>query len=501
MLEIKEYINRIPVINWMSQKSRSIWENKFGPMEESNRRQIKRDEEEDKRRKEDVAKHAKTKNPGLQSQQNKVKQDKKIAGSNPHSHEALNAKKIGKQSKYHTKSGFYVQGTKEFDELKIEYGFLVNEKTICINGNSYLMNGKSKKINHGNDTIQVSLCGQSVKHALTCKKGKRKELIAQNVSIYHIATGQAILVALIYDGTYKGKDGEILDKYKLQSIYEANDATTLALAGALDNLIIGSKTNDYQEDIFDRGEIEPSIVLDKSPLENVVYLLANPDLLRKQIRTIVGGDVDLMKLPTIIDTYDSEMPWHIDRQSYQLLEHLETPDGATKLKKWLEMNPTSMSIDDYREWLFTPDGEHMLSQFWKFIDDDSFLIESDTNDEQLVGHDLYNLITSCDQSAYTTHDQSAYTTRDQSAYTTRDQSAYTTRDQSAYTTRDQPVFTTRYRDPGYGFGGAAFLEGEHVFSDRLSPTTITTNFESYLPDEMCLMGKKPDSRKSSRKKK
>ena len=499
MLEIKEYINRIPVIDWMSQRSRGIWQNIYGPMEETIRRQIKRDEEEDKKRKEDIAKHAKTKNPGLESQRNKVKRDQQIATSDPRSFEVLNAKKIGKQSKYHQKPGFYVQGTKEFDELKIEYGFLVNEKKICINDNLYLMNGKSKKINHGNDTIQVSLCGQSIKHALTCKKGKRKELVAQNVSIYHIATGQAILVALIYDGTYKGKgkeNGKMLNKYKLQSIYEANDATTLALAGALDNLIIGSKTNDCQEDIFDRGEMIPSIVLDKSPLENVVYLLANPDLLRKQIRTIVGDgdgdDVNLMKLPTIIDTYDSEMPWHIDRQSYQLLEHLETPDGATKLEKWLEMNPTSMSIDDYREWLFTPDGEHMLSQFWKFIDDDSFLIESDTNDEQLVGHDLYNLITSCDQPAYTT--------RDQPVLTTHDQPVLTTRDQSAYTTRDQPVFTTRYREPGYGLGGAAFLEGEHVFSDRLSPTTITTNFESYLPDEMCLMGKKPDSRKSSRRK-
>jgi len=456
IIEIKEYKDRVPVIGWISKWAIAVWEENNGRMESTKRRQIENDVREDEKRKVDIATHAAKKHYGEEREKRQNAEKKSISRGDQHSHAVLNANKIGKPSKKnirYLKPGFYVPGTSEYERLKIKFALLEDAQKVCIDGQSYLMNCKRKIIKNG--CIAVSMCGQSVRDALLEKKGVKKELISRNVSIHDIATKRAVLVAVTYDGHYKGKGndkGKMLDKYKLQSIYEAPDATTLALAGALDDLIKGSKTHDYQEDIFDREGTIPSTVLGKSPLENVVFLLAHPDLLRSQIRTITGDSNDVMELPTIVNTYDSEMPIHIDRQSYRLLEHLETPEGATKLEEWIKMHPTPMSIDNYTEWLFTPDGEHMLSQFWDYIDDESFLIESVTNDEDMVGLDLYELITS---------DQPDFTTRE----------------------REQPVFTTREREPGYG--------------DRfLSPTTVTD-----VPDEMCQLYIKEDSRKSSRKKK
>ena len=164
MIEL-EYNNRLPDITWISKWSRDIWERNYGPMKETKRRQIERDKREDLERKQAIEKHAKTKNTAIDRKRRLVKKNKQIIAADQRSHNALNANRLGKTHGPKEKDGFYVPGTKEFNDLKIKYGFLVNNKSVYVDGDTHLMICKTRKSKHERLSA-ASMCNQSLQHFL-----------------------------------------------------------------------------------------------------------------------------------------------------------------------------------------------------------------------------------------------------------------------------------------------------------------------------------------------
>jgi hypothetical protein len=309
-----------------------------------------------------MEKHAKEVNPGMERVKRAINEARRIAAADPRSHEALDANRLG-QKYGREKMGFYVSGTLEFDKLGIVYGFLANDHQVRVGAEVRPMVCKTTMKKHSR-AVAASMCNQSIQHYLR----KCNETVTQNVTMRHLVSGQAILVALVHEG--KGI-------YRLQSIYEPDDAATLAIAGVLHDLLNDSKCEVARDDEFDfvfedSCDVSAPALPDATPLENVVHLLANKDYLRQQIRAITGAeDTEVTSRPTMGESvaYDSGMPLFIDKDLYEFYEHLQTHQGTTELEQWIDLHPTSMSLDEYRDWLFTPAGENMLDQFWPLEDD------------------------------------------------------------------------------------------------------------------------------------
>ena len=462
-----------PIIIWTSKWAREIWEKKYGPTEESKRRQIERDKKEDLERKEAIKKHAKTKDPAIERERRLINERKRIAAADPRSHDALNANRLGKTHGREKDDGFYVPGTREFQDLNIVYGFLENDKSVRINGQSYLMVCKTKISKHARFNA-VSMCNQSLQYYLK----KTNELVTQNVTMRHLATSQAILVAVVYDGETRNGD-----KYKLQSIYQANDAVTLGLAGALDNLISNSQVEVFNEDgvYFEDEDFVSSVDLpsNNSPLENVVYLLANKDILRQQIRAITGGE-PVEDTYESYDTYDSGMPFFIDKEYFALFKYLQTNQGTIELERWIDSNPTQMSINDYKEWLFKPAGQDVLERFWEFLSDEttkevfSYLDEPDIKDNSYLNEPVI---------------KNEPVVKNETVI------------KKETVVKKEPVIKNELYSDKTRLGGADFLESYEEYNfPRISPTTVVEfNFDD-IPDSMCERYIKPNTKKNKKKK-
>jgi hypothetical protein len=332
----------------------------------------------------------------------------------------------------------------------------------------------------------VSMCNQSLQYYLK----KTNELVTQNVTMRHLATSQAILVAVVYDG--ETRNGS---KYKLQSVYQANDAVTLGLAGALDNLISDSQVEVFNEDgvYFEDEDFVSSVDLpsNNSPLENVVYLLANKDILRQQIRAITGGE-PVEDTYVSYDTYDSGMPFFIDKEYFALFKYLQTNQGTIELERWIDSNPTQMSINDYKEWLFKPAGQDVLERFWEFLSYEttkevfSYLDEPNIKDNSYLDEPVIKNETVIKNEPIIKNEPVI---------------------KNETVIKNEPVIKNKlYSDKTISsnnkLGGADFLESyeEYNFS-RKSPTTVAElNFDD-IPDSMCERYIKPNTKKNKKKNK
>jgi hypothetical protein len=342
-------------------------------MERTVQNQLKKDAKETQWITDNKNNYKQKKNYGLNRQAKKVKEDKRILAADIKSHDALNANCLEKKSGKHEKCSFFVPGTPEFVGLK--FGLIVNSNQCFVDGQIKQMNCKSQSAKH-KKSFAASMCNQPVQKSLK----KCKQPITQNVTTYHLVNGLAILVALIEESN---------DTYTLQSIYGPLNAFTLALAGALQGLLEDTEFEDTEyENDFDFGEAPVLPTLNGNILDNVVYLLANKTYLRQQITLAKTGNIEENVIKIKDCAYDSGiMPFFIPQENFNLFEYLGTEKGIVKLTKWIETHPTSMSINEYREWLFKPDGENTLNLFWEVIDenddvyfDDSFVNDSVVND-------------------------------------------------------------------------------------------------------------------------
>lgn len=447
MINIKYNTNRrhsFELFKW----ARLVWEQEYGPMERTVQIQLEKDAKETEWIRTNKDNHLKRKNHIVDRQAKKVNKAKQIVAADIRSHDALNANCLENKLRKHEKCGFFVPGTPEF--VGLVFGLMININECSVDGQVKQMNCKSLGAKR-DKSVAASMCNQSVKKALK----KCKQPVTQNVTTYHLVNGSAILVALIK---------ETNDTYTLQSIYGPLNAFTLALAGALQGLLKDSECEDTEFDgNFDFVENPVLPTLDGNTLDNVVYLLANKNYLRQQITLAKTGNIEDDVIKTDAGTYDSGMPFFIHQEHFDLFEYLKTEKGKAKLTKWIERYPTSMSINEYREWLFKPDGENMLNLFWKVIDesDDVYFDDSIVNDS-VMNNSVVN------------------------------DSVVNNSVVNALPVNALPEVSSKKT---YNVGGAAFLEGSRESME--SPTTTATYFEE-IPDDMKFLSTWKEDHKRSK---
>ena len=393
--------------------SRNIWEKIFGPMEETKRRDTAWAKKEREKNIKFADDYAHKLNPGLEKARRALIKKRQDESAAPTSHQALQISRLGEKHGHEKEGAFLVPETLEWDSNRLVFGFLANKNQAFVNGSLHSL--RLITLNRRGKLSAGSEYKQSMRYALGRSKGKgkgnAKQIRTNNVKLSEIADGLAILVALrlevegtgICDGV---EEIQVIDSnkqittvtravkqsihdsardvYKLVTIYQPIDAITLALAGALDDLLHSSKKNVEFEDIkvaydefdfdFKEDEYVRPVVQGSTVPERLAYLLSNKDQLRRHIKNCEGNNEDenyAVEAQTTIE-YGSGMPIYIDPYLYAIYKYLKTPKGTTTLEEWIELRSGSkeMSVVEYRDWLFTAAGENMLDLFLEVIEYD-----------------------------------------------------------------------------------------------------------------------------------